>query len=571
MIKISKLFKWASGHKFITGIIVLAIIFGGYFGYKKLNGDGQQTRYVLAAVEKGTLITSVSGSGQISASNQIDVKPKASGEIVYLNVKVGQEVKTGALLAQLDTTDARKTVRDAETALQREELSLEKLQGLTTSNGTIRGVEEKATDDLNKAYDDGFNTVANVFLDLPDVMTGLNNMLFFYDFENNQQNITYYANAVRKYDEEKVSQYEKDTYDKYQIAREAYEKSFQDYKSASRFSEPETIESLIEQTYETVKKIAEAIKSANNLIQFYQDELSKRGFRTQPLSDTHLSGLSTYTGKTNGYLLNLLSIEDSIQNSQEDVVNAGFDIDDQEIQVKEAEDDLLEAKEKLSDYYVYAPFAGVIAAVDVDKGDSVSSGMTLATLITKQRVAEISLNEVDVAQVKVGQKVTLTFDAIEDLSISGEVLELDSIGTVTQGVVSYNVKIGFDTQDDRVKPGMSVSASIIIDVKQNVLLIPNSAVKSQGDIYYVETLSETNLGNQATANVTGIISSTLPNQQQIEIGTANDSYTEVTSGINEGDTVVTQTITDASSNSSTQQNNNFRMPGVGGGVQFRSD
>lgn len=191
----------------------------------------------------------------------------------------------------------------------------------------------------------------------------------------------------------------------------------------------------------------------------------------------------------------------------------------------------------------------------------------MATLITKQRVAEISLNEVDVAQVKVGQKVTLTFDAIEDLSITGEVLEIDSIGAVSQGVVSYNVEIGFDTQDDRIKPGMSVSASIIIDVKQNVLLVPNSAVKSQGDVYYVETLTGITSVSQATANVSGITSNTAPGQQQIEIGSANDSYTEVTSGLNEGDTIISQTITGTTSGSSSaQRRNNFE--GSSGGMMM---
>jgi len=567
---LKKILKFASQHKFITAIIVLILVFGGYFGYKAIKGNNQQTRYVLASVEKGTLITSVSGSGQISASNQIDIKPKASGEIVYLNAKAGQEVKTGTLLAQLDTTDAQKAVRDAEIVLQRQQLSLEKLQGLTTSDGTIRGVKEKAEDDIQKAYEDGFNTVANVFLDLPDIMTGLNDMLFSYDFEQNQANITYYANAVRKYDEEKVSQYEKDTSDKYRIAAEAYDKNFEDYKSTSRFSDSTTIESLIDQTYETIKKVAEAVKSANNLIQFYQEELTQRGFRTQSLADTHLSSLNTYTGKTNNYLSSLLSIRDSIRNSQETFVNAGFDISDQEIQVQDAENNLLEAKQKLNDYYVRAPFAGLIAAVNVEKGDSASSGTTVATLITKQSIAEISLNEVDVAKVKAGQKVTLTFDAIDGLEITGEVAEVDSIGTVSQGVVSYNIKIGFDTQDDRIKPGMSVSASIIIEVKQNVLMIPNAAIKSQGTTYYVETLSGAVSQNQATANVSGITSSTLPGQQQIEIGSANDTYTEVTGGLKEGDTIITQTITGTSSNSSTQQNNSFRMPGVGGGV-FRGD
>jgi len=559
---LKKIFKFASQHKFITFIIILVIVVGGYFGYKTIKGNNQQTRYVLASVEKGTLIMSVSGSGQISASNQVDIKPKASGEIVYLNAKAGQEVKAGTLLAQLDTSDAQKAVRDAEIALQREQLNLDKLKGLTTEEGTIRGTKEKAEDDIEKAYDDGFNTVANVFLDLPEIMTGLNNILFSYDFEQNQANISYYANAVRKYDEERASQYEKDVYDKYQIARDVYDKNFQDYKSASRFSEPAVIESLINQTYETVKKVTEAVKSANNLIQFYQDELSKRGFRTQSLADTHLSNLNTYTSKTNNFLLNLLSIKNTILNDKEALVNAGFDINDQEIQVEQAENTLSEAKAKLNDYFVRAPFAGVIAEVNAEKGDSVSSGTTLATLITKQRIAEISLNEVDVAQVKTGQKVNLTFDAIEGLEITGQVAEIDSIGTVTQGVVNYNVKIVFDTQDERIKPGMSVSASIITDVKQNVLLVPNSAIKSQGNVYYVETLSGATPTSQTTANVSGITSNTAPNQQQIEIGSANDSYTEVTSGLKEGDTIISQTITGTSSTSSTQQGGSFERGGM---------
>ncbi|MDD5433706.1 MAG: hypothetical protein PHE77_03610, partial [Candidatus Pacebacteria bacterium] len=61
-------------------------------------------------------------------------------------------------------------------------------------------------------------------------------------------------------------------------------------------------------------------------------------------------------------------------------------------------------------------------------------------------MAEISLNEVDVAKVKIGQRAIITFDAIDELEITGKVEDVDTIGTVSQGVVSYNVKIIFDTQ-----------------------------------------------------------------------------------------------------------------------------
>src|SRR6185503_5946600 len=109
-------------------------------------------------------------------------------------------------------------------------------------------------------------------------------------------------------------------------------------------------------------------------------------------------------------------------------------------------------------YTVRAPFSGTIAKLSVDKGDQASSGTTVATIISKNQIADLSLNEVDAAKVTVGQKATLTFDAVEDLSIAGAVASVDTLGTVSQGVVSYVVKIQFTTQDERVKPGMSVNA-----------------------------------------------------------------------------------------------------------------
>ena len=96
-------------------------------------------------------------------------------------------------------------------------------------------------------------------------------------------------------------------------------------------------------------------------------------------------------------------------------------------------------------------------------------------------------------------------------------MEIDTIGTVSQGVVTYNVKIGFDTQDERVKPGMSVSTDIITDVRQDVLMVPNSAIKSSS---YVEALANGQ-----------------PVREPVEIGLSNNTMTEIISGLNEGDKI----------------------------------
>jgi macrolide-specific efflux system membrane fusion protein len=170
----------------------------------------------------------------------------------------------------------------------------------------------------------------------------------------------------------------------------------------------------------------------------------------------------------------------------------------------------------------------------------------LVSVTTKQKVASISLNEVDVAKVKVGQKATLTFSAVDGLTATGTVQQVDLIGTVTQNVVNFKVKILFDTQDDRIKPGMSVTGFIITDIKQDVLTVPSAAVKTSSGQTYVETLV-----NNA------------PEQHQVTVGLLSDTDTEVSGDIKEGDAVITQTITDAKP--ATAQQPASILPGLGGG------
>ena len=224
---------------------------------------------------------------------------------------------------------------------------------------------------------------------------------------------------------------------------------------------------------------------------------------------------------------------------------------------------LQDAKDNLSNYYVYAPFGGILSNVAVKKTDSVSSGTTIATLITNKQVAELSLNEVDIAKISIGHKSTLTFDAIPDLTITGKVVEINSIGTVSSGVVNYTVKISFDTSDARVKPGMSVNATIVTNVKQNILTVANSAVKTlpaQNGTSYVETF-DAELPTE-TAGVQGSVSIIPPTKKNIEIGIANDTNTEIISGLKEGDIVVTKTITGTTTTKTTSTKS--ILSGMGG-------
>ncbi len=208
---------------------------------------------------------------------------------------------------------------------------------------------------------------------------------------------------------------------------------------------------------------------------------------------------------------------------------------------------------------VVAPIAGTVNAINIKNGDDLSrlsgNSSSQAPIIIgdmKTLKAQVQVNEVDIANVVIGQKVMMTYTAIDGLMVSGKVEKMDSLGTITQGVVNYNVTIGLDTIDSRLRPGMSVSAKIITDVKQDVITVPNSALKTQGNKTFVEVL------NDATNQ---------PEQRTIEIGVANNTDTEIVGGLSVGDKVITQTIDPNATKAATPaagSGSGLRIPGLGG-------
>ncbi|MBI5138201.1 MAG: HlyD family efflux transporter periplasmic adaptor subunit [Candidatus Vogelbacteria bacterium] len=577
-----KLLGWAVKHKFWSVLIVAAVLYSGYSVYQKNYASTGETKYVISAVRIGSVSSTVSGSGQVSASDQIDVKPKASGEIVYISAKEGSYIGQGAIIAKIDSKNADKAVRDAEVNLDSAKLSREKLvkpadQLSTTQaeNSLAKAIDNKkqAEDDLQKAYDDGFNDVANAYLDLPGVMTGLQDTLYTTNTSigtGGQWNIDFYYNAILQYNDKAVT-YRDDVNSKYQKAKASYDKAFTNYKATTRSSSPNEITNLITESYNATRDIAEAVKSTNNLIQLYKNELTDRNIKPNTTSDTHLLTLNGYTSKTNTHLSTLLSANQAIDSEMDAITNAertitentqslqklrdgadSLDIKSADLTIKQRENSLLDAKQNLDDYYVRAPFGGVVAKINLKKGDTASTGSAAATMVSMNKIVEVILNEVDLTGVSAGKKAELTFDAIPNLTVDGVVQSVDSIGTVSQGVVTYTVKLSLDTQDTRIKTNMSASAKIITSTRKDVLVIPTTAIKSRGNRKYVELVTPQVVIPQ-NRNVQAVSLTTLPTATFIETGLAGDIDTEIISGLKEGDQIVVRTITPTSGAITTQQ------------------
>lgn len=617
---ISKIFKSILQHKIITGIILLLIIGGGYFGYQAVSSGKEAIRYTVATVERGTLTVSVSGSGQVTVLEQIDIKPKISGDLTALYVKKDQEVKAGQLLAVLDSKGAEKEIRDAQVALDNAKAKLKELlsqpdatslvqaenalaqaeRDLDKAKENYQEIEIDAERSLATAYEDGYSSISTNFFKLSSYMKDLKDVL------GTEQSPEKYVDGY-KLILGRDSLFVQRLLNDYDQANYLFNKNFAFFRTVFRDSNRDTIYQLIGDTLKTTQAISQALESARHMYDaitvesYKQISIASQVDNMQPKIESDVSSVYSNTSSLQRIKDTIddtnkdtpKRIEDaqlSIQSIQEKLdekklaleeLKAGADpqdIDSQENTVAQKEDALLDAKEKLANCFVRASFDGVIAEVSdkIKIGDSVSSGAALATLITKQKIAEISLNEVDAAKVKVGQKATLAFDALPELSISGKVIEVDVVGAVTQGVVNYGVKIALDAGEEQIKPGMSITADIITDAKQDVLVLPNSAIKSQGNSYYVELVeADEQLSQQLLANVSGTILPKPPKIQPVEIGLSNDISTEIVGGLQESDIVVASVIGSnnlQTTQTRTTQTQGFIMPGMGGssGAQMRS-
>jgi len=258
------------------------------------------------------------------------------------------------------------------------------------------------------------------------------------------------------------------------------------------------------------------------------------------------------------------------------VVSSATAVEVAKINVQSAQSSYNSAKKTASERTVTAPIDGTVTTVNITDGDtlgstsssgqsssasSTSSSSTTSSSSSSTPIvindmsslnASVSLNEVDASSVEVGQTVSMTFDAIDDLTLTGKVLTVGTTGTESSGVVTYPITVSFDSLDDRLKPQMSVTATITTEVKQDVLMVVNSAIKTSGTESYVLLMKDGS-----------------PIKQTIVVGIANDSYTEVASGLNENDTIVTQTITSGgtasnSSSSSSQKSSQSSLGGLTG-------
>ena len=590
-----------------TVIVMIILVIGGYWYYHSTH-IATATTYTVKPVTFGTVQTTVSGTGQVASTQELAIDPQVSGTVLTVNVKDGDTVTKGEVLATLDSTNAYYSLENAKIALEKLETS--NPISLTNDQNTLTNAQTSQT----QAYQTAFNDISSSYNDMSIIVTGLNN-------------IFYGKNASAYFTDVNVGSYGSTAIGYKQTAGLSVDKvtaeynAFQQTYLATSLTSTSSIATSLSQELTIAQDLATAVKNTSLAINYVIGQIPQANHTSAMTTDQN--NISSWLSTANQDNTSLISAQTSIQNAAQSIIQAQSNLaadqgTNDPLAVQSAQLALQEAQTTYDDYTITAPFSGVIGNVTLQPGDSAGPSTPIGTIVTKQYQSTIVLNEVNVAKVAVGDPVNITFNALPNVTATGTVTDVDVVGTVSQGVVSYNVIVSFSNDNPAIKAGMSINANIVTAEADNVLVVPNSAVKTVNGISYVQvpagpvatsTLatgaggtrtrgtgtyagggaggfsSSTHAFGSTSSSTFAFGSSTRPRgaggfgaaslsstvtsvtNKIVQIGLSDNTNTQIISGLNPGDLVVTQTVVGTATVAKTTTSTSILSSLGGGGAR----
>ncbi|HLH71941.1 MAG TPA: HlyD family efflux transporter periplasmic adaptor subunit [Chloroflexota bacterium] len=493
--------------------------------------------YQTTVVERGNLVVSVTATGPISAANTLPLNFKTSGQLADIKVNVGDQVKKGQVLADLDTTDLKIALDQANSNLAQAQAALAKLEAGATpaqkevAQTSINGAESALSDaqaSLANTQATSAKSIGVAQASVNAAETQLAAAQAAVASAQDQENKAIaadqvaIANAQKNLDSTKAAvaanipilenQYEKAKDDLYaaQTSRDSTcghgggsacdsanatvagaETEVNTAAAQLRQGQVQGQQQIQQaqaqldqakaQLANDQSKLAAAVLSAQNQVK--QDQASVNSAQS---SLAQAEAQATATVQTAQSQVN--QAESGLKSAQAnyDQVVAPptqADIDAAKAQVANAQAAVQAAKDNLAAATLTAPFDATVASINGTVGQYVSGGattssdalFTLVSLDDLQVTAQV--NEADIAKVAVGDPVYFTVSAFPNKTFRGKVTDIQPVGTVVQNVVNYNVTSSIQSlQDAKLLPGMTATVNIISAQANNVLLVPNSAL-----------------------------------------------------------------------------------------------
>ena len=472
--------------------------------------------YLTETAQVRDMTVSVSGTGPIEPVHSYRATTLVSGEVLEAPFEEGETVNKGDLLFRIDAKDVESNIQQLELSLRSAQLNLDDLLKRQNDGQKDRQVKANASGVITKLYVEKGDTVAAGMV-VADVL----------DREHMKLTVPFHA------------------------------------ADAAGFFEGQSAVITVDGTLDTLNGTVDSIAATDEvgpggalvrqvtLLADNPGALSEASRGTAAIGGIPCASGSTFTyaaskqitAKASGEL-ETLSVEEGDRVYDGQVIGSVEEtdmesqIENARIQVENAQLSLQNARDRLEDYTITSPITGTVIEKNVDTGDNVggssasTAGYTYMAVIydLSALTFDVRIDELDINKIHVGQKVEITADALDGERFTGTVDKVNINGTTAGGVTTYPVTVKVDGTPEALKPGMNISAEIVVEHAGEVLSIPVDAVKRGNEVLVAGPgcLDE----NGAVTNLAAI------ETRQVTLGRNDQNYIEVLDGLSEGDIIL---------------------------------
>ena len=489
--------------KWLVPVACVAVLGGVWLLKPKADKPASvDTSYVETAPEQRDLVNALSGTGTLKPANTYNVKSLVSGKVLTCSFEEGDNVEEGDVLYTVDSSDATTKVEQAGITLQQAQRNYDKTVDRQYVRAEVAGV------------------VSSLKVAKGDEVTSGQEVAVIRD--NSKMTLALEFPAA----------------------------------DAAGFSVGQSADVTLDGTFETLTGTitavtgTDALSTGNLLTRTVTIAVQNAGgLTTAQAATASINGVSSIGSATFGYQAERTLTAQAAGTVTSIHVQEGQTVAENDILIELSGDDLTESiqsasetlrsaeislqnlQDTMANYTVTSPISGTIIEKDAKVGDAVKSGDTLCVIYDLSYLEMvINVDELQISSLSVGQKVQITADAVQDKNYVGTVTRVSMKGASNGGTTTYPVTIRID-ETNGLRPGMNANAEIVVAEAANALTVPNAAIVRGGYVLVTQDSPSASKADATMEAPEGFV------YVAVKTGVSDDDYTQIVSGIQEGDTI----------------------------------
>lgn len=466
----------------IGGIVAIAIIVGVLIYF--IFGSTKPVKLFSVEAKTADITEKINLSGQVKSSQGVDLAFVVSGKIVANYVKAGDKIYAGQTLAVLDQSSARATLTSAQGSLAQVQANYDKLINGASQNDiqSLQDAVNSSKVNANSAYNSALSALNNGYT-----------AIFNAEATAKVIQDTYFRSADSSWGP--VHENEANIINKLAIAKD----NINQISAAG-------ITDLI------ISNISNSLSSVLTSLQIIRDQTNTDSYISS-VSVADKAALDSQKSAVSSALSSVSTLQGSIASSNASLQTAMHnseakqsaprqeDVDLAQAQVLSAQGQVDSARAVLNNTVLSAPFSGQVDKDNVVAGSIASPNVPVITISNDTLEIDTYIPEINLSGAKIGSKANVTLDAFGNSVIfPSTVVLIDLAPTIVNGVSVYSAKLKFDSQDERIKTGMTANIAVISDTHANILTVPVTAVIQNNNEYFV--IVDKGNGQKETRKVT---------------------------------------------------------------------